>query len=119
MEWYPGLVFEVKAQCRCPPCEKAFLSGEKPVFWNMNTLLQMKDKKLPYFTCFGPPHPSSPVDITVKIVFSIRIEDLLGEEELVIANEFLLQSNDIKNDKLPIGSGAFGVVYKGEWNQTQ
>jgi len=115
MEWYPGLVFEVKVLCRCPPCEKAFLSGEKPVFWNMNTLLQMKDKELLCVTCFGP--PSSSVHITGKIAFSIRIDDLLGEEELVIAKEFLLQPSDIKYDKVPIGTGAFGIVYKGEWNQ--
>jgi len=114
-EWYLGLLFEVKTQCLCPPCEKAFLSGQKPVFWKLNTLSQMKDKELPCVTCQGP--SSSPIHITGKIVFSIRIDDLLGEEELVLAREFLLQPSDIKHDKLPIRIGAFGIVYKGEWNQ--
>jgi len=67
-------------------------------------------------TCFRPLHPS-PIHMTGKIIFIVHIDDLLGEEELVIANEFLLQSNDIKYDKLPIGTGTFGIVYKGEWNQ--
>ena len=46
---------------------------------------------------------------------AIHIADLLGEEELVIAKEFLLKAEDVKCGKL-IGSGAFGVVYQGEWN---
>ena len=45
----------------------------------------------------------------------VHISDLLGDDELIIDERFLLKPEDIiKFEKPPIASGAFGAVYRGE-----
>ena len=53
--------------------------------------------------------------VDIDITSAIRIADLLGEEELVIASEFLLKEEDVKCGKM-FGSGSFGVVCRGDWS---
>ena len=40
----------------------------------------------------------------------------LGEQEGEIDRRFLLQPEDVSHEKKPAGTGMFGVVYKGKWN---
>ena len=118
-EWYPGLTFDAMVQCRCPPCEAAVINGVQPFLHNVNALMtlqrekQQTKEKHPYITCSGP--PSSLSLLNTSSMSAIHIADLLGEEELVIAKEFLLKAEDVKCGKI-LGSGSFGVVYRGEWN---
>ena len=119
LEWYPGLTFDARAQCRCPPCEAAVINGIQPFLHNVNALLTLQRKKqqmkekYPYITCYGPPSLSS--SSNSDSMSAIHIADLLGEEELVIANEFLLKPEDVKWGNV-LGSGDFGVVYRGDWS---
>ena len=67
-------------------------------------------EKYPYVTCDGPPSL-----LYIGNMTAIHIADLLGEEELVVAKEFLLNAEDVKCGKV-FGSGKLGVVYEGEWS---